>query len=70
MDWPKQLPPPSAYRIHPVDDLIDDGIPLDALFYHDERLVYVHTPIIKSYLDRMLEDLARVPEDQPHRSVG
>ncbi len=62
MTWPNDLPQPSAYKIQPVDDLTDNGEPLDALFSHDEMLVYVHTPIVKRYLDKMLEDLARASE--------
>lgn len=64
MPWPKNQPPPTSYRIEPVDNLVDNGEPLDALFCHDELLVYVHRPIIKLYLDRMLEDLARVSKAQ------
>jgi len=62
MTWPKELPLPAAYRIQPVDDLEENGEPLDAMFSHDERVVYVHTPIIKRYLDQMLEDLARASQ--------
>lgn len=71
MSWPDDLPRPTAYRIRPVDDLEEDGEPLDALFCHEQMLVYIHTPVIKLYLDRMLDDLAMVsqPDDCPPRTV-
>ncbi len=67
MQWPTYLPHPTAYQIKPVDELIDDGERLDALFCHEQMLAYVYTPVIKIYLDRMLQDLAQVPT---HPSTG
>ncbi len=67
MNWPNDLPLPSAYQIRPVDDLREGDQPLDAMFCHEEQVVYIYTPVIKIYLDRMLTDLAGISEPTDRR---